>query len=202
MNPWVALILFFGSYIIGSIPFSYFIPKMKGIDIRKVGSGNIGATNVLRVMGPKYGIPAYLLDISKGLVPVLLSQLLLSNPFYEVLSAIGCVLGHTCSVFMKFRGGRGVAPSLGALIGMKFPMSLTAPICLVFFAGTFLKTRYISAGSLSATLSVFLSSIAMWALGYIHPAYLIFSFFGTALIFMRHRENIKRLLRGEELKVR
>ena len=182
-------------YLIGAIPFGYLICKIfKNIDIRKFGSGNIGATNVYRVCGLKLGLPVLILDILKGFIPVYIGKILkFSNPLI-LIGGILSILGHSFSIFLKGKGGKGVSTSFGVVIGL-FP--LPAFFSFVLWLIVVFLTKYVSLASISGALllpfsvyiftrDIFLSSIGI----------LIFLF-----ILYTHRENIKRLLNRKENRI-
>jgi glycerol-3-phosphate acyltransferase PlsY len=182
-------------YLIGAIPFGYLICKIfKNIDIRKFGSGNIGATNVYRVCGLKLGFPVLIFDILKGFIPVYIGKILkFSNPLI-LIGGILSILGHSFSIFLKGKGGKGVSTSFGVVIGL-FP--LPAFFSFVLWLIVVFLTKYVSLASISGALllpfsvyiftrDIFLSSIGI----------LIFLF-----ILYTHRENIKRLLNKKENRI-
>ncbi|MCS7164560.1 MAG: glycerol-3-phosphate 1-O-acyltransferase PlsY [Thermodesulfovibrio sp.] len=191
----VILVLF--GFLLGSIPWGYIIGKLKGVDLRQVGSGNIGATNVLRTIGKKEALITLLLDISKGAVPVLVVRLIPS--YAEDLLLMGlvgvfAVLGHCYTPFLRFKGGKGVATTIGVLLAY---MPLAGLITVVIWILTF-KISKIS--SLGALISFSLLPVNVYVLDYPEETKL-FSFLFTAIIYIRHIQNIKRLIRGEELRI-
>jgi glycerol-3-phosphate acyltransferase PlsY len=188
----LALILF--SYLLGSIPFGYLIPKIWNIDIRRHGSGNIGATNVFRTLGTFAGLLVFLLDLLKGTIPVIVAQLITSNPWIIILAGAAAVLGHTFSIFLKFKGGRGAATALGILLGIAPEIFLGAVIIATFIIIT---TRFVSLASIVTTVLV---AIAFYVLKKPFPYFLIVSLV-SLLIIIRHIPNIKRLLSGTEPKI-
>lgn len=213
------LSLFLASYLIGAIPFSYLIGKICGVDIRKIGSGNVGATNVLRSCGKVPGIFAYLLDIGKGSAAVIVLNLLhyhfnsngveISYAFVLIAAAFA-ILGHTKSVFIKFAGGKGVAISAGVMmILLPVPFALT----MVVFFLVFIPTRTVSIASISASLVLPLfvklhESVDLFNKGILsykglaesnfYLAMQILSLLLMVFIVVKHRANIKRILKGEE----
>jgi glycerol-3-phosphate acyltransferase PlsY len=189
------------AYLVGSIPFGYLAGRMAGVDVRQHGSGNIGATNVLRVLGRKYGYPVFVADALKGFSAVRLGLWLGHNwtdSAYKlgVLAAVGAVLGHSFPVWLGFRGGKGVATSAGAYVGL-FPIETL--IGVVVWIITFLLFRFVSLASLVATAAVPLS---IWLLAPTNMPdrglLLAFSVAITGLVIVRHRSNIRRLFRGTE----
>ncbi len=183
------------SFIIGSIPWGYLIGKAKGIDLRKTGSGNIGATNVMRIIGKKEALITLLLDISKGFIPVWLISLIYPKNFTLMgLAGIFAILGHCFTPFLKFKGGKGVATSIGVLLAYT-PLSALITIMIWIFV---FKASKIS--SLAALISFALLPVTVYIINYPNDA-LIFASLVTAIIYLRHIPNIKRLLKGTELKV-
>jgi glycerol-3-phosphate acyltransferase PlsY len=183
------------SFLFGAIPFGFLICKYRlGIDIRKVGSGNIGTTNVIRVAGPAWGILVLFLDASKGLIPVLIAKSLHFPPLFIVLAGILSILGHIFSPFVGLRGGRGVATGLGVVIGIAPKVAF---ILFLTWAIVVLLTRYVSLASLTAA---FLFPIIMAIYKSPLPFFLL-SIVISILVIVRHKPNVERLLRGEEHKI-
>lgn len=188
------------SYIIGSIPTGYLIVKSKtGQDIRTIGSGSTGATNVKRVLGKKWFFTVMILDAIKGAIPVFLAQLFAtagtSVGLIPVLAAIFVIIGHSKSCFLGFKGGKSVASGVGTIIALNW----LAGICIALIWGIITYfTRYVSVGSIIALL---LSPFIMAILG-APSAYIIYCAIGAVYIVYLHRENIKRLINGNENKVR
>jgi len=187
------------SYLLGSIPFGYIIGKFYGKDITKEGSGNIGATNAFRLLGTGPGILAFILDLLKGTVAILIAYKLsygqVSNLSLYLIAAGACaILGHSFSIFMKFRGGKGVAVGLGVLLGLAPGVFI---ICALWAVLVIAITRYVAAASITgATLATFL----MFLFG--KPQTL--SFFLLAvniLIIIKHKDNITRIINGTERKI-
>lgn len=187
------------SYIMGSIPSGYIIVKKKlNKDVRDYGSGNIGATNVGRVAGKKVGKITAILDMLKAILPVVLAQILLANNILTTnkslslgLVALAAILGHNYTIFLKFKGGKGVATSAAAFM---FIVPKAFIVTAIVFFGLKLFTKIVSIRSLTAAVVLCLST---WLLGY--DKYLIISTFITAVLcFWRHRANIKRLIDGTE----
>lgn len=189
----VAALLIF-AFFLGSVPTGVILAKAFGhVDPRTQGSGNIGATNVYRTAGKKLGILTLLGDIVKGFIPVILAKALLDLPFWVGAVALTAFLGHLYSVFLHFRGGKGIATGLGVFLALD---PIPAALSFLVFAGVVYKTRFISLGSLAATacFPIFLA----WLSPY--PVYIPFAILIGGLIFWRHRENIGRLLAGTESK--
>ena len=191
------------SYLVGSFPTAYVMGRMlKGIDIRQHGSGNVGATNALRALGKGPGLAVLLIDILKGaLAVVALGSFLSLDGIVEcVLLGIAVVCGHNWTVFLRFKGGKGIATSLGVLIGLAIKFSVLRPVLLMtllVWAVTFALSRTVSLSSLTAALALpclmMLTGqvIEIVALGWIFCVF----------VFLRHWPNIKRLVRGEERKI-
>lgn len=186
--------LFVGAYFVGSIPFGYLIAKVRGVNILKEGSGNIGATNVIRVLGKKLGLLVFVLDVLKGFAPALAASFLLPHSQIQTfLVGMGAVAGHCLSPFLRFKGGKGVATGLGALFGA-FP--LVALCALGVFSLVLGLTRFVSLSSIVAALT-------LAPLGFVFKVDepMIWAFLGlTVFVVYRHRANISRLLKGTEPK--
>ncbi len=193
-----------GSYLLGSIPFGYLVGKIGGVDIRKVGSGNIGATNVVRVLGKRYGYPVFVLDFLKGFGAVKISMSIATDAWPEwgspeifgVLAAVASVIGHSFPLWLKFRGGKGVATSAGALFGL---VPLATLIAAVIWLLVFWFTRYVSLASLITVVALPLVILIMTRLNQIQGNALFYSSLGiAAVVIWRHRSNFSRLMRGSE----
>lgn len=182
------------SYLLGSIPFGYLLYRLQhGGDIRTTGSGNIGATNVLRTSGIAAGLVTFVLDAAKGYLAVWLSATLTGNsPEGTSLAAVAVILGHIFPVFLKFRGGKGVATSFGAFLAIAPSAVLVA---LVIFLIVVSVWHYVSLASMMASAAF---PLAMLAIGGPSPYAVVAGFLGAALIITRHRSNIQRLLHGTE----
>ena len=188
----VTALLAVAGYIAGSMPWGLWLVRIfRGEDIRTKGSGNIGATNVWRVYGPKLGVPAVLLDTAKGFVPALVATQLVGHGA-GVLAGAAAMLGHWRPLFLRFRrGGKMVATAGGAFLGVAPLVGLTgAGIWLLVFAAT----RYASVASMTASVSLVLWA---WLFGYPWPV-IAFAGFAAVGVVLLHRPNIQRLLRGEE----
>lgn len=188
------------SYLIGSIPTGYIVVKLfKGEDIRTIGSGSTGATNVKRVMGKKWFFIVMLLDALKGALPVILTTYYMHALFdygvLPVLAAICVILGHSKSVFLNFTGGKSVASGVGTLLALNWQAGLT--IAAVWAVVTWVS-KYVSLGSIVALA---LAPLLMWFLN-APIAYIIYALIAAIYVIWLHRENIKRLKEGNENKVR
>jgi glycerol-3-phosphate acyltransferase PlsY len=186
------LILF--AYFMGSIPTGVVLTKaFSKVDIRTQGSRNIGATNVYRTAGKKLGVLALLGDILKGVIPVVLARGTLESHFWIGAVALVAFLGHIYPIFLKFKGGKGVATGLGIFLALSPLPTLLAAIVFVLVV---FRWRYISLGSLTAAAAF----VVFLALLDPHKIYIPFAFIVAALIFYRHRENLERLMEGRENK--
>ncbi len=209
------LILIPSAYLLGSIPFGFMIARAHGKDLREIGSGNIGATNATRALGKKWGYLCLLLDVLKGLIPMLLVPLLgLVNQeagpgLLALWLLVGCaaVLGHVFPIYLKFKGGKGVATSLGIVLGLWPYYTLCGIGVFAIWGVTLLIWRTVSLSSILAAISfpvLLLLSIlifdAPWNLVQLWPLVLV-AVLMASLLVIRHTENIKRLLNGSESKI-
>lgn len=200
-NHWqISALLAIAAYLLGAVPFGYLVAKARGIDIRQVGSGNIGATNVFRAVGKSWGMVTLLLDVAKGFAAVyflplwLLGEIGADTLNLRLISGLMAICGHNWTVFLRFRGGKGVATSLGVLLG------LAPAACLIALAAwilTALAWRYVSLASIVAAA---VAAIVAWPLylsgsGPLLPAILNLL---AILAIVRHRSNISRLMAGTE----
>lgn len=225
MQLWLCPLL---AFLLGSIPFGLLIARARGIDIRAHGSGNIGATNVLRVMGKKYGIPCLLLDMLKGFIPVVIAVNLiqitgrplqvplgfldawalklaagdaLKAQIAQILTALCAVLGHNYSPWVGFKGGKGIATSAGVLLGL---MPFAVIILLAVWLLLFITTRYVSVASMGAAAVLPLLTLwGSWHHGRIQDGtwnkpLFVFSVIIAVLAIWKHRSNIQRLREGTE----
>ena len=184
------------SYLLGSIPWGFLVTMVvKGVDIREYGSGKIGTSNVLRIAGGPYAVLALILDLSKGLLAVLLAKVVADNATVEVVAGLLALGGHNWPVFLGFKGGRGIAPGVGGLLIME---PLAGAIAMAAFVPVTFISRYLSLGSMVAVLVAFLSVLAMVLMDRSSAEYLIYTGVGGAVILWQHRDNIHRLLRGTE----
>lgn len=183
------------SYLIGCFPSAYFLGKMyKNIDIRNHGSGNSGSTNALRVMGTKFGILTLALDVIKGIVAVLIGRLILGDQG-ALISGVLVVLGHNFPIFLKFKGGKGVATSIGVLMILTWQTALTVVIIGVI---TIIITRYVSLGSILGGISAPITAVLVMQT--MDKPLFITVVILASLLIIRHKDNIKRLCKGEENK--
>lgn len=185
-----------GSYLIGSIPFALLLGRLRGVDVRRIGSGNVGATNVLRAAGAGAGIAVLVCDVLKGVAAVFIARYTIGTPAGEMAAGIAAVVGHDWSVFIKFRGGKGVATAAGALFVM---VPIGGAVGLGVFALVAALSRYASLGSLVGSAVGLVLVGILFAVGQVeHVEYVIYIAVAVALIFFRHRENIAKLLSGTE----
>jgi len=201
---YLALIIVVGSYLLGSLPIGYIVGKIAGVDIRKSGSGNIGATNVLRVLGKKYGYTVFFLDALKGFAVVRISLAFVSTtppaqPYanlFALLGAVVCVIGHSFPVWLDFRGGKGVATSAGVIIGL---MPLAAIIVFPIWFIVFEICRYVSVASICAAISLPITIALFLRFKVMDSVVLLYFSIALAVVVVwRHRSNFSRLLNGTE----
>jgi len=189
------IIAFFISYIIGAIPFAFILTRfMTGKDVRKIGSGNVGATNASRAMGFKYGVLVALLDLLKGYVAVSLTKIILPDnlaSYYLLGASLLIIIGHNWSVFLSFSGGKGVATTLGVFLNL---VPLTFVIFIIVWFTVVILTKYVSLASILGALSSPIISIIFYNNSYIT----LFSCLVAILIILRHYSNLNRLIRGRE----
>jgi acyl phosphate:glycerol-3-phosphate acyltransferase len=192
------------AYLLGSIPAGYIAGRIAGVDVRKVGSGNIGATNVTRVLGKRFGYPVFVVDFAKGLAAVVVGMMIAktseSTPkFIDLCGAVAAtfsVIGHSYPIWLGFKGGKGVATSLGSLFGLHWISA--AVVCIVWIVA-FRLTRYVSLSSIAAALALPVTIATMLFLKQLQtPILLYFALCLAAIIVLRHRSNLSRLLKGTE----
>jgi glycerol-3-phosphate acyltransferase PlsY len=188
-------------YSLGSIPFGLLVARLKGVDIRQEGSRNIGATNVWRVCGWRYGLPVFVLDVLKGLGAVLVSRWIAARlgedaAWAGIAAAMACILGHSFPVWLRFKGGKGVATSLGVFTGL---MPLPSLAALLLWGLVFKATGYVSLASIVAAVSLPLFAAGAQVAGR-GPGWPAVGLVGVAavLVVARHRGNIQRLHAGTE----
>ncbi|HOL18089.1 MAG TPA: glycerol-3-phosphate 1-O-acyltransferase PlsY [Bacillota bacterium] len=183
------------SYLLGAVPFGYILTKViKKVDIRRYGSGNIGATNVLRLLGWRVALPVFLLDAAKGAGAVFIARAFGGQDSVQLAAALAALIGHSFPVFLGFRGGKGAATGLGALL----PLGGWVTPILLLIAGTVIAvTRYVSLGSILGALSL---PLLFYLFGF-GPYYIYFGAAMALLVILRHHANIARLLNGTESKL-
>jgi glycerol-3-phosphate acyltransferase PlsY len=192
-----------GSYLLGSIPFGYLIGRIAGVDIRRTGSGNVGATNVVRVLGRRYGYPVFVLDFLKGFGAVKMSMLFAtglspdwnSPEMFGIIAAVSSVVGHSYPPWLKFDGGKGVATSAGALFALTAVGGL---IGLAIWIVIFWLTRYVSLASVTAALVLPIVILVISRRREGVGGIFYFSVCAAAVVIWRHRSNLFRLIRGTE----
>ena len=208
------IILVICSYLIGAIPFGVIISFAHGIDLRKIGSGNIGATNLGRAVGKKWAYFCFLLDAGKGFLPAVSAKWLIIGDTLTPAAcglwlAVGCaaILGHIFPVFLKFKGGKGVATSLGVALGIYPYFTIPAVLSFLVWVPIVLKSRYISLGSVTAAvmfpvffaLAVIISE--SWEFAVLYPL-LIAGIAIPVMVLIRHRRNIAEIINGTENKIK
>ena len=192
------LILFLG-YLFGSFPSGYLAGKFtKGIDIRLLGSGSTGATNVLRHIGKRAAITVFLIDISKGLLSILLAKYFLLNDSWQVAVGLSTLIGHIWPVWLNWKGGKAVATGLGVFLGISWQVGLTTLGIFLLMIALF---RIVSLASVSAALSLPLIMYISFNNSSISLPFLVISLLAMTLVIWRHRENIGRLIKGKEPRI-
>ncbi len=191
MNAVLAVTL---GYFVGSIPFAYLLSRHRGIDLRQAGSGNVGASNVLRTTGVRAAVLAMVLDGVKGTIAVLMAQLLSANLVTAVVAAFASVVGHVYPVWLRFRGGKGVATAAGAFAVLA-PEALG--IASVVFVITVIATRFVSVGSLAGALTL----VIVAAVSDVPDVVAVGAVASAIVIIYRHRGNVARLLAGTERRI-
>jgi acyl phosphate:glycerol-3-phosphate acyltransferase len=181
-------------YLVGSIPFAYLLARRRGIDLRVVGSGNVGATNVLRTSGAAQGVLAMLLDAAKGSVAVVVAGALASGPATAVAAGLASVIGHIYPVWIGFRGGKGVATATGVFMVLAPSAVAIASVVFVFAVWA---ARYISVGSMAGAVALAVSAAALDVPG----AVAVGAAIAALIIIHRHRGNLARLMSGTERRV-
>jgi glycerol-3-phosphate acyltransferase PlsY len=192
------------SYLLGSFPAGYIAGRIAGIDIRTVGSGNVGATNVTRTLGKQFGYPVFIVDFAKGLSAVVLSGIIAKHSkappnivdLCAATAGVAAVIGHSYPVWLRFKGGKGVATSMGILFGIEWIAALI--VCAVWLV-VFRISRYVSIASIAAAFALPLTMAGMFWLNMLNtPVFVYFSICLAAIVIMRHRSNLSRLFKGTE----
>ena len=192
----LAAVLVVAAYLAGSVPFSFLVARARGVDLRTVGSGNIGGANVWRSVGFGPFVVAAVLDMLKGMLPTLAARWLLPGQFVViVLTGVAAVLGHTFPIFLGFKGGKAVATSGGVLLAIA---PLLVPIGIAAWAAAFAITRISSVGSLTAAAVVIVAGTLFYLAGALPLPYAAFVWFSALFVVYLHRENIQRLRAGTE----
>jgi glycerol-3-phosphate acyltransferase PlsY len=190
----VLLVALIASFWVGALPFGYWAARLRGVDIRKVGSGNIGATNVFRALGAKIGLTVLVLDALKGFLSTWLAMRAGASDVEAILVGVAAILGHTFSPIMGFKGGKGIATGLGALLAAA---PLTLAVALPIWLVVFLLTRWVSLASILAAAS---TPIAAYLFGYSLPTVGVLTAIVAVIIF-KHRSNLWRIMHGVEPKL-
>ena len=192
------LILFFG-YLFGSFPSGYLAGRIaKGIDIRSLGSGSTGATNVLRHIGKRAAITVFLIDVFKGVLSILLAKYFLLNDSWQVAVGLSTLIGHIWPVWLNWKGGKAVATGLGVFLGISWQVGLTTLGIFLLMIALF---RIVSLASVSAALSLPLIMYISFNNSSISLPFLVISLLAMTLVIWRHRENIGRLIKGKEPRI-
>ena len=198
-------------YLLGSIPFGLLVSRRMGkVDVRQYGSGKIGAANVLRTAGSKAAVTVFGLDLSKGVLAVVFAGLIVGRDYVvvggvglgilvaQVMAALAAMAGHNWSVFLKFRGGRGVATFFGGLVAL-------CPLAAIFGGEVFIigtgLTKFVSLGSIAAAVSAYTILVPLTIMNGFPLEYLVYALIGTIVIMVMHRDNIARLMSGRERKL-
>jgi len=190
LNPF--LVVF--AYLLGSIPVGVILGRLKGVDPRKMGSGNIGATNVMRAAGKKLGVVTLILDAAKGFLPVVLATVLGVHVYVIALVGLAAFLGHVFPVFLRFKGGKGVATALGVYLAVSPVTILGAFVVFVIVAAIW---RYVSLASMIGAMAV---PIGLYLIG--APwSFVVMAVLITLVVIVRHKDNIARLVKGTESKL-
>jgi glycerol-3-phosphate acyltransferase PlsY len=191
------------AYLVGSIPIGFLVGRARGVDLRTIGSGNVGATNVYRAFGFRVAIFVFILDVSKGFVcagvlPLVWTPDVLPIAYVRIICGIAAILGSIATVFLRFRGGKGVATAVGVFLGLE---PLATAVCLGIWVLLFWRYRYVSLGSIvgAAALPVLIALLNP-ADRLSNPAFYL-ALLVAALVILRHRSNIGRLLRGTENRI-
>ena len=196
--PLLLSLLILASYLLGAIPNGQLIARLKGVDLQKVGSGNIGATNVFRCVGKGWGVLAFVLDAVKGFVPAFFFPRLLESapPWLGLACGVAAVAGHNWPVWLKFKGGKGVSTSAGMLLGIA---PAAVGIGFAVFALTVALTRFVSLGSILAAVAV--PAAYLWMNGAENRLLAVALVLMGGLVIVKHRANIGRLLKGTEPRI-
>lgn len=185
------ILLILCAYLVGAIPSGYVLGKLAGVDVRAAGSGNVGATNVARVVGKRQGLLTLVIDVAKGVLPIVVGRRLNLPDLAIVCAGAAAFIGHLYPIYLKFKGGKGVATALGVFLAL-------APLATLMMFGVFalvlVSSRIVSLSSIAAAAA---APVALWLLGY-PPILVLTGLFLAIMIILRHRSNIQRLLAGTE----
>ena len=193
------LLLLFLGYVFGSFPSGYLAGRIaKGIDIRSLGSGSTGATNVLRHIGKRAAITVFLLDVFKGVLSILLAKYFLLNDSWQVTIGLSTLIGHIWPIWLNWRGGKAVATGLGVFLGLSWQVGLAT---LGVFIAMITLFRIVSLASVSAALSLPLIMFFSFKVSSVSVPFMMISLLAMTLVIWRHRDNILRLMKGKEPKI-
>lgn len=206
MTVIIFVVVFLVSYLVGAIPWAFIIGKLHGVDIRKHGSGNVGATNVTRIIGKPWGILCFIIDFLKGFLPVIVVELIFPKLIYLnqtqvssliILAVIATVAGHVYPVYLGFKGGKGISTGTGTLVALT-PYAIV--IGLIIWVIVFKISKYVSLASIIAAITVPISSLIFSSTGVYHIDITLQFFILLLALFAiyKHKSNIKRLLNGTE----
>jgi glycerol-3-phosphate acyltransferase PlsY len=212
MVEWMVLIA--GAYLLGAVPFGFLIARAHGIDLRVVGSGNIGATNLGRALGRKWAVVCFVLDALKGFVPTLAGRWVIGTGtpmvgelFWWIVAGCAAILGHMFPIFLRFRGGKGVSTGMGMLLGLYPYFTYPGLITFGLWAAVLRIWRYVSLASIVAAAAfpvvfwILIVLLPEWTLAELWPLLLV-AVVMAGVVVQRHSENIRRLLAGEETRIR
>ncbi len=186
-------------YLLGSIPSGFLAGKwLAGIDLRAIGSGSTGATNVLRQVGKWPALIVFLIDVSKGAIPVLIAKTLLLNDYWQVLAGLTALVGHIWPIWLNWKGGKAVATGLGMLLGLAWKVGAA---CFGIFVAVISVSKIVSLSSIVAALSLPFLMLSAFHGDNFRPAYLALSIVTMAIVLWRHRSNLQRLLTGNEPRI-
>jgi glycerol-3-phosphate acyltransferase PlsY len=206
------IVLIIASYLLGSVPFALIIAAAHGKNLRQIGSGNIGATNLSRAVGRKWAYLCFALDVSKGLIPTFIAgRVITTQPdaaeyLFWLLAGVAAILGHIFPVYLKFKGGKGVATSLGVALGLWPYFTICAGIAVVTWVVVVLIWRYVSLASITASvvfplaLALLIVTVDDWKFTNLWPLF-IAAIGIPIMVIVRHRDNIKRIAAGTESKI-
>ena len=184
------------TYLLGSVPWGYLLTQtIKGMDVREYGSGSTGTSNVLRTAGGALAAAALVLDVSKGVLAVLLARVVAETEAAQVAAGLAALAGHNWPIFLDFRGGRGIATGVGGLLMMS---PLSGGIAIAAFLPITLLTRYLSLGSICAVITAFVAMLVLVMVDGTPSTYLYYTGIGGVVIIWQHRGNIQRMLNGTE----
>lgn len=195
---YLSILVLFGAYLIGSVPWGFLAGRLHGVDLRTAGSGNIGATNALRVLGKPTGIAVFVLDFLKGVAAVLLAGMFDQPEFVRIACGLLVIVGHNYPVWLGFRGGKGIAATAGVLLAL-FPWWVFVAGLVVWWS-LFFATKIVSVASIGVAIALIAISAGSAVLGEISPLLGTVGCILGALAILRHRSNISRLLAGTEPK--